>query len=96
MSAGATVIDCLWCDEPLGENGPRGEIDPVALRMHRECALRSVIGSVGHQRGECSCYGGDVEDPPGMTRREAARVAMLHWAEQLASKCFRGGDGVPS
>lgn len=44
---------------------------------HRECLLRGVIGSVGHQEGKCSCYGGTEEDPPGMTKREAATAACI-------------------
>lgn len=45
--------------------------------IHWECAARMTVGSVGHQRGECACYGGAAEDPPGMTKREGARVAFM-------------------
>lgn len=45
---------------------------------HRECFLRGIFGSVGHQRGLCTCNGGPgtMDDPPGMTAREAARAAV--------------------
>jgi hypothetical protein len=46
---------------------------------HRECAVRDVVGSLGHLRRQCSCFGGTEEDPPGMTKREAARVACELW-----------------
>lgn len=45
---------------------------------HQECMLRQVVGSVGHQKHLCSCDGGPglMDDPPGMTLREAARAAL--------------------
>jgi hypothetical protein len=36
---------------------------------------------VGHQKGACPCYGGVEDDPPGATRREAARAAMEYFEE---------------
>lgn len=51
--------------------------DFMRMPIHHECFMRGVTGSVGHQRGTCSCHGGSEEDPPGMTRREAARAAVL-------------------
>lgn len=68
---------CAWCDEPVLE-GER--LAPnYAQPTHYECGLRGVLGSVGHQRRRCSCFGGDEEDPPGMTRREAARAAAEYF-----------------
>jgi hypothetical protein len=69
----AAIPACLWCGEPVAP----AEQDPhrVGQPIHYECGLRCALGSVGHQRRRCSCYGGDEEDPPGMTRREAARAA---------------------
>lgn len=74
---------CSHCDE-LIEAGDSGmwqahiELDrphAVGRPVHRECVIRSIVGSVGHQEGRCSCFGGTEEDPPGMTKREAARAA---------------------
>lgn len=74
---------CLHCEEVfidgdrgfvLGYAGPEGVDGEVGY--HRECFLRSIFGSVGHQLGTCSCEGGHDEDPPGMTKREAARAAV--------------------
>lgn len=66
---------CPCCDEPILE-GERLAPD-MRPPTHYECGLRAVIGSVGHQRGRCSCFGGSEEDPPGMTRRQAATAAAL-------------------
>ncbi len=71
----------MWCDEPADwrttpcQQMPVIEASGMASMglMHADCALRSAAGSVGHQRGRCSCYGGDEEDPPGVSRRVAAR-----------------------
>lgn len=86
--------DCFWCGEPVLPEEVATErvfvMDGArrgAMRdRHRECAIRAVIGSVGHQRGKCSCFGGTEEDPPGMTRREAALAAKAEWAERLRTK----------
>lgn len=78
---------CQECREPI-ELGDRGLLE-IVVRLegttvepiHRECHLRSVLGSIGHLQGTCSCYGGDSEDPPGMSRRESA-LAVWDWVER--------------
>jgi hypothetical protein len=65
---------CQYCDEPVLP----GEAVPDLVNMqdvHRECAVRMIVGSAAHQLGECTCHGGVREDPPGVTLREAARLA---------------------
>lgn len=63
---------CGWCDEELTE----AEMCSHVPGCHHECAVRMVIGSAGHQLGMCACVGGSREDPPEMTRRQAAKLAM--------------------
>jgi hypothetical protein len=78
---GASLL-CQWCDEPVTELELRlggAEATLWGQVTHIECGLRSVVGSVGHQAHRCSCHGGTEEDPPGMTRREAARAAMTYF-----------------
>lgn len=74
---------CLYCDEVIAA-GDSGLILPhfdtldasSQLRVqHRECYLRGILGSVGHQMRTCSCYGGTEEDQPDLTRRQSARLA---------------------
>jgi len=74
---------CSWCDEPIAE-GEFGfimdEITQDEARdsfWHQECLLRNILGSVAHQRKECSCYGGEGEDDPNLTKREAAKAAAF-------------------
>ena len=78
---------CLYCEETIVE-GDSGCIFPYLdsegprlIAEHRECFLRHIFGSVGHQRGKCSCYGGTEEDPEGMTKREAARAAVRFFVD---------------
>ena len=72
---------CARCDEPFTE-GDVGVImpvmaeDPYSIGYHRECHLRGIVGSVAHQKRECVCYGGEGEDDPNLTAREAARAAV--------------------
>lgn len=43
--------------------------------------FRAVVGSVAHLQRTCSCYveGSELNDPPGLSLREAAKAAWdLH------------------
>lgn len=79
--------ECFHCGEPIA---PGDRTNPhatpgtcggsVLMRMcHWECSARAILGSVGHIRGQCTCYGGTQDDPPGMTKREAARAAVAEY-----------------
>lgn len=72
---------CAWCDEPVSvdeyEDGPLRDL-PLA-NFHLECNVRAVVGSAAHQLHECHCYGGTREDPPGMSKRDAAKLAFETW-----------------
>jgi len=83
---------CAWCDEPLTEDDsgyliPHFDIaaDPRVseLAYHADCWQRQIIGSVGHIAKRCSCYGGTEEDPPGLTRREAATAACRAFEQRM-------------
>jgi len=69
-------MTCDHCDEEIL---PGERADIVKGHFHQECLVRMFAGSVGHQNKRCSCYGGTEEDPPGMTKRQAAQAAAaLH------------------
>lgn len=38
------MTDCMLCDEPMGGEPSSSTIQPI----HRECALRSTMGGIGH------------------------------------------------
>jgi hypothetical protein len=63
----------MYCDEPVLD----GEQDPDRPAIHYECGARAAVGSVGHLLGTCSCKGGTYEDPPGLSKREAAKLAFM-------------------
>ncbi len=72
---------CEWCKEKFlaGEDGlaiPVVGDKGDGHYYHVNCFLRGIVGSVGHQEGSCSCYGGTKEDPPGLTKRQAADAAV--------------------
>ena len=80
---------CLWCSEAItaddqGVSTPYlGEIgtDWCMRPMHLDCQLRSILGGINHQRGDCTCCGGVMPpDPPELTLREAARQAANYRA----------------
>lgn len=43
---------------------------------HKECLFRLLAGSAAHILKECSCFGGTRSDPPGLTPRQAAKLAL--------------------
>lgn len=74
---------CFHCEEPIAADddgllvaSPAADGGWKQLPVHMECNLRIVVGSVGHQNAKCSCFGGTEEDPPGMTKRQAAAAAV--------------------
>ncbi len=73
-------IPCAHCDEPIEIKDQGMMIDnfgePSVLPWHLDCFLRSVVGSVGHLNKKCHCFGGTEEDPPNMSKREAASAAV--------------------
>lgn len=84
---------CMLCQEPIAE-GDCGTFQG-AHPIHYECQMRSVVGSVGHQMGTCSCFGGTEDDPPGMTYRQAAIAAVQLWeAKQQLEALRQRGQSV--
>jgi hypothetical protein len=81
---------CGWCAELIARTD-RGVIMDHHSQWgiferpyHDECQFRMLVGSLGHLTEGCSCFGGHAGDPPGMTRREAARAAMSYWGSKVA------------
>lgn len=71
---------CQHCGELVTEHDD-GFVQDVSdiecIAYHYECHMRGFIGGLNHLRGCCQCCGGkEPPDPPGMTRREAARAAL--------------------
>lgn len=82
---------CPYCKEAVLAEEPAEAVviyGVGAQVAHLECSARRVIGSVGHITRQCSCYGGTMEDPPGMTPRQAARLAYetFQWQQRNQSR----------
>lgn len=87
-------LPCLHCDEPIAE-GERGVLHDGRyvgsdyaryltpegrVAYHLECSMRLALGGANHIAGRCTCCGGhDPPDPPHLTKREAARLAVATW-----------------
>src|SRR5574342_1078 len=70
---------CLHCGE-LFIAGDQGLVDMQNNKMHIECYMRGIIGGINHLRGTCSCCGGkDDPDPPYISKRMAAQLALKEW-----------------
>jgi hypothetical protein len=81
-------LECSYCSESIQE-GDQGFVGFYHAVLHLECLLRQAVGSVAHQRGTCSCYGGAEEDPPGMTLRQAARAAVENYEDSKLELALR-------
>lgn len=68
---------CLWCSEAILPTDIPADVFSISDH-HYECSARMILGSVAHIQRRCSCFvpGSTEGDPPGMTRREAARCAL--------------------
>ena len=80
-------IRCARCAEAI-EAGDDGVLVPAlgletthgSYAYHWECNLRGVIGGANHLRGLCTCCGGtEPPDPPQLSRRQAAKLAVALW-----------------
>jgi len=81
---------CTHCTEEILAGDDGFIIDAVLADgahdapFHRACWLRGIFGSVAHIERQCSCFvpGSDECDPPGMSKREAAELAVKKWYER--------------
>lgn len=79
-------VPCHACSVPVAEDdqgtfflvcGPEGDTEwPV----HRECALRMVLGPIEHLERRCPCYGG-VFEGEALSERDSA-IAVWAWVER--------------
>ena len=68
---------CVWCEEPIQE-GDNGRIAPNGYTEHRECALRNVLGGIGHHVDhERYCRG--VGPDAGLSRRASSIMVWNLW-----------------
>ena len=79
---------CSHCDEPIAagdygitmphmDRNEDGTYSATDRPLHDECNVRKLVGSLAHQTGTCTCVDPNSthHDPPGLTRREAAKAA---------------------
>lgn len=79
--------ECVHCGEGFVEGDELFEQDWPAMVFHVPCLIRTVTGGFNHQTGSCTCCGGDQPpDPPGMTPREAAELAVAEYRRQNPGK----------
>jgi len=95
-------IDCLFCDEPVTGDGVPVHTLEGPRTNHRECALREVLGGIGHQIAhEYWCT--EMHDPDaGFTRHQSAlMVAFMYemMGDALITRSYAsardGGEVVP-
>lgn len=93
---------CLFCGEPVeGDGIPMRTIDSRGVRTnHRECALREVLGGIGHQIAH-DYWCTKMHDPDaGLTHYQSARLVALMYdmmGDELITRSYasgRDGDGA--
>lgn len=88
-------MNCLYCEEKIlpADRTHTYANGPV---VHKECFLRGIFGSVAHLEKRCGCYvpNSTENDPPGLTRREAALLAVKKYYEMHTEWIlYEGGKG---
>jgi hypothetical protein len=79
---------CQHCQEEIGPDDDGIVVDGACTALgsiyHRACFMWTVIGSVAHIEKRCSCFvpGSTDCDPPGLTKREAAELALTRFYEE--------------
>ena len=70
------MTNCTRCNEPITDADTPAPI--LGEPLHYECGARMAVGSIAHIEKRCSCYvpGSDEGDPPGLTKRQAARLVL--------------------
>lgn len=76
-------MKCAHCGEEILP-GERAYV--FGANLHHECSFRLAVGSVGHIQGKCTCKGGTEDEPPGMTKRQAALAAVEAFRSQGESE----------
>lgn len=79
-----TEMRCMHCQQHFLE-GDNGAIMPNGLAQHRECALRSVMGGIGHAVDHVYFCRGLLGPDAGLPYRASA---LLLWEQ------FHGGTRV--
>lgn len=84
-------LRCSHCTELVAEGdagivmGHWHAVGMTVEPIHVECWLRSIIGSVEHLEGRCSCFGGAEEWEGDLSWREQGRRTMA-WLERRRGK----------
>jgi hypothetical protein len=77
---------CARCDEEITERDVQAPYDGTPL--HYECGMRMALGSIAHVEKRCGCYvpGSEEGDPPGMSKRHAARLVQFAIATRVSGR----------
>lgn len=69
---------CVHCQEMIAPEDD-GWISSNGVVFHRACFVRGFVGSVAHLERRCGCFipGSAEGDPPELTVREAAELALV-------------------
>ena len=92
---GVDYVACDRCGELILPGDLVGEI---SVPCHQECMIRSVAGSVNHQRRmmqglSCDTIGELCADDPALTKREAAVAAYRYFIEHTSVRIARALPG---
>jgi hypothetical protein len=87
LDAPFTEHRCCHCDELVTPDDDAKMSESTSFgHYHRACVIRLVIGGANHLQGRCTCCGGtEPPDPPHLTKRQAARLALDLWISGVAN-----------
>lgn len=71
---------CMVCNEHFKE-GDNGAIFPTGFAQHRECALRSVYGGIGHVVDHARYCRSELGPDAGLTKRQSSLLVWRAWVD---------------
>lgn len=82
------MTECVHCSEPIlpGDEIAAGyvyDIDGVQRRAHRECALRMVLGGIGHHLDHAHWCLEEHDPDGGLSYRESARAVARMYDDRM-------------
>jgi hypothetical protein len=80
-------VICAYCGEPILPDEDRADV--ITMDMHRECALRSVIGGIGHLLDHVHFCREKNDPDAGLDKRTSALLVDVWVAREGVLKAVK-------
>ncbi len=78
---------CFHCQEPILDSDERADV--ITMDMHRECALRSALGGIGHLLDHAHFCKGELGPDAGLDYRTSALLVDVWVARRSVEEAVK-------